>query len=75
MKVDGGIGDLRGTAAGWVPQRRGRAAKELEDQGYDGIWTAETSHDPFFPLLLAAQTHRAGGARHGHRGGVRRATR
>ena len=47
MKVDGGIGtDLR-TAA--------RQAKEVEAAGYSGAWTAETSHDPFFPLLLAAE--------------------
>ncbi len=30
------------------------AAKEAEDAGYDAVWTAETSHDPFFPLALAA---------------------
>jgi probable F420-dependent oxidoreductase len=49
MKVDGsaGIGTDVATA--------GRAAKEAEDQGYDGVWTAETSHDPFLPLLLAAE--------------------
>ncbi len=48
MKVDGGIGgDLRGVAT---------AAGVLEAQGYDGIWTAETAHDPFFPLLLASQS-------------------
>ena len=47
MKVDGGIGfDLSNAAA---------AAKEQEAAGYSGIWTAETSHDPFFPLLLAAE--------------------
>jgi len=47
MKVDGGIGtDLR-LAPG--------QAQELESQGYAGAWTAETSHDPFFPLLLAAE--------------------
>ena len=47
MKVDGGIGfDLSSAAA---------AAKEQEEAGYSGIWTAETSHDPFFPLLLAAE--------------------
>lgn len=47
MKVDGGIGgDLRGAGA---------AAATLEAQGYDGLWTAETAHDPFFPLLLASQ--------------------
>src|SRR5438067_16858 len=47
MKVDGGIGfDLAKAAA---------TAEEAEDAGYDGIWSAETSHDPFFPLLLAAE--------------------
>ncbi len=47
MKVDGGIGfDLRNA---------GKQAQELEAQGYAGAWTAETSHDPFFPLLLAAE--------------------
>jgi probable F420-dependent oxidoreductase len=47
MKVDGGVGgDLRGAGA---------AARVLEEQGYDGLWTAETAHDPFFPLLLASQ--------------------
>ena len=56
MKVDGGIGDMRGGGGGGYLSGAGASAKELEDQGYDGIWTAETSHDPFFPLLLAAQT-------------------
>jgi len=47
MKVDGGIGaDLHKVAA---------TAKEVEASGYTGAWTAETSHDPFFPLLLAAE--------------------
>src|SRR4051794_24913059 len=47
MKVDGGIGfDLTKAA---------EAAKEAETAGYAGIWTAETSHDPFYPLLLAAE--------------------
>ena len=30
-------------------------AGALEQDGYDGGWTAETSHDPFLPLLLAAE--------------------
>jgi probable F420-dependent oxidoreductase len=55
MKVDGGIGDMRGTTGGGYLRGAGEAARELEEQGYDGIWTAETSHDPFFPLLLASQ--------------------
>ncbi len=47
MKVDGGIGtDLH---------KAGAQAKEAEAAGYSGVWTAETSHDPFFPLLLAAE--------------------
>jgi len=47
MKVDGGIGtDLRKVAA---------SAKEVEAAGYSGAWTAETAHDPFLPLLLAAE--------------------
>jgi probable F420-dependent oxidoreductase len=47
MKVDGGIGTNLHQA--------GAQAKELEAAGYSGAWTAETSHDPFFPLLLAAE--------------------
>ena len=47
MRVDGGLSlDLRKAAA---------SAKDLEAAGYDGAWTAETSHDPFLPLLLAAE--------------------
>ncbi|MEE9278780.1 MAG: LLM class F420-dependent oxidoreductase [Myxococcota bacterium] len=47
MKVDGGLmGDLAR-----VPQR----IRELEELGYDAAISAETSADPFFPLLLAAE--------------------
>ncbi len=47
MRVDGGLSlDLR---------KAGASAKDLEAAGYDGAWTAETSHDPFLPLLLAAE--------------------
>jgi probable F420-dependent oxidoreductase len=49
MKVDGGFG-LSPTT-----NRSGEGAREAEEAGYDGIWSAETSHDPFFPLLVAAQ--------------------
>jgi probable F420-dependent oxidoreductase len=46
MKVDGGIwGGL---------ENAGQAAAQQEARGYDGIWVPETSHDPFLPLLLAA---------------------
>ena len=29
-------------------------ARRLEAAGYDGAWTAEVSHDPFLPLVVAA---------------------
>ncbi len=46
MKVDGGIGtDLRAVGA--------QAAK-AEADGYDGVFTGETSHDPFLPIAAAA---------------------
>jgi probable F420-dependent oxidoreductase len=47
MKVDGGVG--------WELDKVGAQARELEEMGYSGVMTAETSHDPFFPLLVAAQ--------------------
>ena len=47
MKIDGSLmGDLAKASKG---------AKRLESIGFDGAITAETSHDPFFPLLLASQ--------------------
>jgi probable F420-dependent oxidoreductase len=33
----------------------GGAARDLEALGFDGIYTAEAAHEPFFPLLLAAE--------------------
>jgi alkanesulfonate monooxygenase SsuD/methylene tetrahydromethanopterin reductase-like flavin-dependent oxidoreductase (luciferase family) len=29
--------------------------KVAEDMGFDGIWTSETAHDAFLPLVLAAE--------------------
>ncbi len=46
MLVDGGLG--------WDLTTAPAAAAKAEDAGYDGVWTAETSHDPFLPLLAAA---------------------
>ena len=47
MKIDAGLmGRLHE-----VPER----AAALEAEGYDGLVTAETGNDPFFPLLLAAE--------------------
>jgi probable F420-dependent oxidoreductase len=47
MKVDGGISFDTANAA--------QSAKDAEDAGYDGAWTAETSHDPFLACLLGAE--------------------
>ena len=48
MKVDGGLRltpDFEQISA---------EARAQEAAGYDGIWTAETSHDPFLPIAIAA---------------------
>ncbi len=45
MKLDGNIGiEIRGAD---------EKAALLEKSGYDGVWTSELSHDPFFPLIKA----------------------
>lgn len=48
MKVDA---TLMAADLGTVAER----ARQIEALGYDGLFTAETQHDPFFPLLLAAE--------------------
>ncbi len=50
MKIDGFVGVYAGTG----DVAAGEAAKRQEDLGYDGLWSAETSHDPFISLALAA---------------------
>jgi probable F420-dependent oxidoreductase len=47
MLVDGTIG--------FDPSDVVAQATSAEASGYDGIWSAETSHDPFLPLMLAAE--------------------
>ena len=47
MKIDTGISSNLHEAAA--------SAREAEAAGFSGGWTAETSHDPFLPLLLAAE--------------------
>lgn len=47
IKIDGGI-----------PMELARVpavAAELQRRGYDGGWTGEINHDPFLPMLLAAE--------------------
>jgi probable F420-dependent oxidoreductase len=46
VKVDGGLGfDPGGIAA---------QAVRAEQAGYDGVWSAETNHDPFLPIAVGA---------------------
>jgi probable F420-dependent oxidoreductase len=47
MLVDGGIG--------FDPSGAIETARLAEQVGYDGIWSAEVSHDPFLPLMVAAE--------------------
>ncbi len=47
VKVDTGLGGLH---------LAGESAKASEAAGYDGLWTAETAHDPFLPIALGSQT-------------------
>ena len=47
MKIDGNIGNNLHD----VPAQ----AKDVEAAGYAGAWVAEMAHDPFLPLLLAAE--------------------
>ncbi len=47
MKVDGHL------TADW--SRIPESVKKLEAAGFDGCGTAEMNHDPFYPLLLAAE--------------------
>ena len=45
--MDGGIG--------FDPSDALETARRAEGDGFDGIWCAETCHDPFLPLMLAAE--------------------
>lgn len=54
MKVDGNIGGtIDGTRGGDLDDIA-RHVAEAEAAGLDGVWSTETGHDPFLPLLLAA---------------------
>ncbi|WP_328766771.1 LLM class F420-dependent oxidoreductase [Streptomyces sp. NBC_00286] len=48
MKVDGKL-NVWGTA------EVAEEARHHEKAGYDGLWASESKHDPFLPLLLAAE--------------------
>ena len=55
MLVDGNIGGVTdGTAGGSIAEIDAQVA-QARRAGLDGVWTTETSRDPFLPLLLAAE--------------------
>jgi|KBSSwiStaDraftv2_1062776.scaffolds.fasta_scaffold302410_2 probable F420-dependent oxidoreductase len=51
MKVDAGLSGRIDAAA--------TEAAEAEAAGFDGIWAPELNHDPFLPLVAAAEASRA----------------
>jgi probable F420-dependent oxidoreductase len=46
MLIDGGLG--------FDAEKIGARARQVEDDGYDGAWSAETGHDPLLILAAAA---------------------
>ena len=58
MKIDAWIGLPEASSPSQLASI-GERARRLEQDGYSGLLSAETSHDPFLPLALAApQTER-----------------
>ena len=53
MGSDGGLKVDAAVASGLT--NVAQAATKLERRGYDCCWTAEINHDPFLPLVLAAE--------------------
>jgi len=53
MGSDGGLKVDAAVASGLT--NVARTATKLERRGYDCCWTAEINHDPFLPLVLAAE--------------------
>lgn len=51
MKVDAGIAEQPSGDLSLVPER----IRSLEADGYDGALSTETAHNPFLPILLAAE--------------------
>ena len=50
LRLDTGLGTHIGELS-QVPQ----AARDAEEMGFGALWAAETKHDPFLPLVLAAE--------------------
>lgn len=55
MKIDSGLPMALPTSDSGGFSEIASVAKEIEAGGYAGAWTAETSHDPFLPHMIAAE--------------------
>jgi probable F420-dependent oxidoreductase len=55
MLVDGNIGETTDRTKGADLAGVQAETAAAERIGYDGLWTTETRHDPFLPLLLIAE--------------------
>lgn len=51
MKIDGGLNP----GSTFEISEIATSAQQIEQGGYNGLWSVETKHDPFMPLLIAAQ--------------------
>ena len=54
MKIDGNVGGPVNSDAVVSLTDIAAQVQAAETTGYDGVWSAETSHDPFLPLMIAA---------------------
>lgn len=52
MQVDA---KLRWGSSGFSLRELTDLGRRAQDLGYDGLWSAESAHDPFLPLVAAAQ--------------------
>ncbi|MEC9394894.1 MAG: LLM class F420-dependent oxidoreductase [Actinomycetota bacterium] len=55
MKIDGGLTGLTSPGDDGGLEAIAESARRLEEAGYAGAWTAETSRDPFLPHVVAAE--------------------
>jgi probable F420-dependent oxidoreductase len=55
VQVDGNIGGVTDGTTGGDLSTIDKQVAEARRVGLDGVWTTETSHDPFLPLLLATE--------------------
>lgn len=58
MKIDGNVGGPVNSDDVVTLAEIDAQVRYAEEIGYDGVWSAETNHDPFLPLMIAADRSR-----------------